>query len=207
MWKRKLSQDCEKLNTLHYSVACRATSAAITWTNHLLYCFITVTLLWRDFGSFVFTALPWFINICGHSCIALKVTPQHFNQFEVWTLSHCCTFWGLFCCCMTQFSLKLWDRLALHFILEYFGVQVNGWANNGKVPVSCGWKTNPNHHPSSNCMLVWGFCCDILCLLFSKCGAVYYSQTSRLCKAYCSRGLVVCLDAAVKAWAMLQTLF
>lgn len=179
MWKRKLSQDCEKLNTLHYSVACRATSAAITWTNHLLYCFITVTLLWRDFGSFVFTALPWFINICGHSCIALKVTPQHFNQFEVWTLIEPLLYiLGLILLLYDPVSLKLWDRLALHFILEYFGVQVNGCANNGKVPMSCGWKIIPNHRPSSNCMLVWGFCCDILCLLFSKCGAVHYSQTS-----------------------------
>jgi len=146
--------------------------------------------------SHVITTLLRLIDVCQHSFMHsfLKVPPQHFYQFEVWTLTGPFFFFrhsavdlllclGSLSCWWPSFSQALAVRqMASHLTPEYFGIQRSSWTQWLQA-IQVLWLQNKPTSSALHCrawQLVWGVCADMLCLVFSKHAAVHYDQTSVL---------------------------
>ena len=121
------------------------------------------------------------VSIWLRSGLWVTATPSLFSV-SVILMEICCCVWDR---CPVDDTLwarrELSGQMASHLTLECFGIQRSScstpWLQGARVL----WQQNK---PKSSALhhrawqLVWGVCADVLCLVFSKRGAVYHDLTS-----------------------------
>lgn len=137
----------------------------------------------------------WLILLLTHS---LGVPSQHFDRVEVWPTEQLDSFYfQSFCrflCLTVTGNVLLLDPLSakLHLLeMAFSKTQRSSWSTQWLQGAQVMWLQNkpassPVPHSDSEMMMM---VCDMLCFIFSKCGAGHYSQRSPLW-SHRSKGLL-----------------